>query len=530
MNQALHIFLKDARRFWVEIAVQLAITFGFASIGASLWTQAADSHAQLLAALAPPLAFLVLVGWWLLITRVIQAERLVGDTQFWITRPYVWSSLMSAKGLFLLAFICLPFFIAQAILLAVAGFAPQHYIPGLLFNLLLYTAVLILPLTALATVTSSFARMTLTLLGILLVFIAFLIAITTMIVANGDFSSIAGGTAGPICFAIAVADCLTAIVLQYALRRVWLARGVLALLPVLLAAVTYGAGKYDQAQVDKLYPAAQDDAPIQFTYAPWTKGSETLRFSASSHARIPIEFQLAETGVAEGYAILPDVVRAEVTAADGSRWDSGWQGEFEGLKLLPGENHLNTRVNMPIADYWKFQSRPLTVHLTLGISQAQAGRTTAVPLPNGKFAVAEFGACSPTTAWTPQPGQISALHCIAPLRQPQLTYVTTRWADGPCSTGPVGPDAGVGGHAWVGSLDRAPSELNIAPVTELHLDISNAIAYEEKGKQRSRSLCPGTPIVFTQFNRVGRMQTSLDIQGFYLPKVIEANGRISVTE
>jgi hypothetical protein len=88
MNQTLHIFLKDARRFWVEIVLSLAVTFAFVSIGSYLWLGNENDAGQTLEVLALLLAMLVPVSWWILITRVIHAERLVGDTQFWITRPY----------------------------------------------------------------------------------------------------------------------------------------------------------------------------------------------------------------------------------------------------------------------------------------------------------------------------------------------------------------------------------------------------------------------------------------------------------
>ncbi len=113
------------------------------------------------------------VSWWLLISRVIHAETLVGDCQFWITRPYDWKKLLAAKALFLFCFLYLPLFLAQCFLLMRAGFSSALAIfRGLLFNLYLISAVLVLPLLALATVTSSFARMTLAILGILLCFIA----------------------------------------------------------------------------------------------------------------------------------------------------------------------------------------------------------------------------------------------------------------------------------------------------------------------------------------------------------------------
>ena len=34
------------------------------------------------------LVLLMVTSWWLLLARVVQAETLVGEQQFWITRPY----------------------------------------------------------------------------------------------------------------------------------------------------------------------------------------------------------------------------------------------------------------------------------------------------------------------------------------------------------------------------------------------------------------------------------------------------------
>ena len=73
-------------------------------------------------------------------------------------RPYDWKKLLGAKALFLVAFLYLPLLIAQCLLLFSAGFRPLSFIPGLLFNLLLITGILVLPLMAIASVTATFAR------------------------------------------------------------------------------------------------------------------------------------------------------------------------------------------------------------------------------------------------------------------------------------------------------------------------------------------------------------------------------------
>jgi hypothetical protein len=528
MKQILHIFLKDARRFWGEVVLLLAITFGFVSIGAYMGARPDNQQGQLLAVLASLLAMMIPVGWWLLITRVIQAERLVGDTQFWITRPYVWTSLMSAKGLFLLAFLYLPFFIAQCVLLAGAGFSPLGYVPGLLFNLLLFTGMLILPLAALATVTSTFARMTLTLLGISVLAIA-LISVSAFIFATHRATvGLSSRTAIPICFAIAVVDCLAAIVLQYARRRVWVARLILVALPLLLWGVMYCGWKYDQAQMDKVYAAVQGGAPIQLAYRPDAKNTETIGMPASSNAMIPVNVPLEETGVAAGKAVLPDAVRMEMTAPDGSRWESDWESG-NGFKFLSGESMFKLGVSMPIEEFRKFEGKQVTVKLTVALTQTQAGRSSTIALPRERFAVAGFGVCTPQTGWTPEPGQISGLDCISPLNDPPLTFINTRWSDGSC-TSAAGSGSGLVGETWLGELDRAPAAVNFSPLVELHVNLSNAVIEEGEGRGRFRTLCPGTPVTFTQYDRVRQMQVSVEIQGFTLPRVTETNGQLNVTE
>src|SRR5690348_3994597 len=90
MRQALHIFRKDARYLWPEICLILALVtvFGWSNPDA--------------------IELLVFTATAYLIARLIHAEALPGDRQFWITRPYRWQSLLGAKLLFVLVFVNLP--------------------------------------------------------------------------------------------------------------------------------------------------------------------------------------------------------------------------------------------------------------------------------------------------------------------------------------------------------------------------------------------------------------------------------------
>ena len=123
MPQALHIFRKDIRKFWPEILVSIAIAAVFVWIYPYQWLVILppESHSFLdlrrLQILATVVAGLLPITWAILITRVVHAENLIGDRQFWITRPYDRRHLLCAKLLFLAAFVYVPFLVAQMALL-----------------------------------------------------------------------------------------------------------------------------------------------------------------------------------------------------------------------------------------------------------------------------------------------------------------------------------------------------------------------------------------------------------------------------
>jgi hypothetical protein len=526
MNQTLHIFHKDARRFWGEIFLSAAITAAFVVMGAFAWPGIEDVQGQTMKTLAALLAVLVPISWWILVARAILAERLVGDTQFWITRPYVWTSLLAAKLLFAAAFLYLPFFIAQCLLLMESGFAAQHFIPGILFNLLLLTGTIVLPLAAIATVTSSFARTTLTLLGIFLGFA--IVASLAGLVFRTNVIGVSSEVGTYICLVLALLTFSTAILLQYSSRRVWTSRLALLALPVLLFAALFFASKYDQAHLVRVYQASQGSAPFQLSYSPDPKSYQTSSFQISSRISIPIDFHLAESGVAEGFVIMPDAIRGEITASDGSHWSSDWQAN-SGFRFLPGESHFSYGFSMPMAVYRKYQGMPLLVHLAFAITQAQAGKATTLALPLQRFSVPDLGVCSPQTGWSPIPGQMMGINCVAALREPQLTYIVTRWSDTPCSATPGAPDSGALGTAWVGSLDREPAQIGISSVKDVPVNLSNSQMANGSGGDL-RYLCIGTPITFTSYTKVNRTQISVDVKDFYLPKLSVAGNMITVTQ
>jgi len=521
MKQALHIFAKDARRFWPEIVVSLAITALFARIYPNQWLNQSQLYAvsgwgfagpQGLQLLATVLTVLVPVGWWLLIARVIHGESLVGDRQFWLTRPYEWKHLLAAKVLFLLVFVYLPLVAAQLALLAEAGLQRFPYTPGLLYNLLLITGALVLPLFALASVTSTFARMALAIIGVLLGFIGFSVlsahlhSIAVSIPSGGDFWI-------PILLCI----CGAAVAVQYAGRRLWLAR--LLLIGLFLS---IGMGMLmppDGGAVDRAFgaSAAGQEAPIHIQFLQDANHQVTgMPVDGDKGAQITIPVHIS--GIAEGSVVMPQNVRASVAVGDGARKSTPWQAIYS-LHYGSDSQDSSISFDMDRSLYERVKSTPIQLQITLALTQAQAGEVTRVPLSTTDFSVPGFGACSPERGWYDAAREITGISCRSAFRQPDLTYVETLWSNLPCSGTATEPDKGVQGAAWVGAFDTAPAQFGITSVWSVMISLSNGWRYSNvRGKpQEPRYLCPGTPVVFTQYRLVRRLQTDVIIPNFQMP-------------
>src|ERR1700730_6309594 len=105
MRQVFHIFLTDVRHYWRETAVSVGLVLAFGWNEMRGWSHERDFAVGLggffnYEFLSGLIVALVPTAWSLLAVRAIQGESLVGDRQFWVTRPYEWKRLLTAKVLF----------------------------------------------------------------------------------------------------------------------------------------------------------------------------------------------------------------------------------------------------------------------------------------------------------------------------------------------------------------------------------------------------------------------------------------------
>jgi hypothetical protein len=152
MKQALHILRKDLRHQWREIALHILILSLFA-ITSPLVEDGRWIGNPILPLIVTLLKFIIPVCWLVIIVRVTHEEALVGDRQFWITRPYRWHALMTAKAAFIALCIALPYITMQCVIASRAGLNPFN--AGLLPTVLKHALIVWIPLFLVATVTST---------------------------------------------------------------------------------------------------------------------------------------------------------------------------------------------------------------------------------------------------------------------------------------------------------------------------------------------------------------------------------------
>src|SRR5579864_4732295 len=156
-QQALHIFRKDVRHLRFEIAGILLLLIVLVLTGVQTW-EGLQARGGPEFDPEGPLAVLLPIAWSLLIARAIQTEALPGDLHFWLTRPYSRPGLLLSKALLIVGFINLPLFAAQAAIISLDGLPLWSNFGGLLWNQLLISVLLLLPVAAIAALTRNLAQ------------------------------------------------------------------------------------------------------------------------------------------------------------------------------------------------------------------------------------------------------------------------------------------------------------------------------------------------------------------------------------
>jgi hypothetical protein len=388
MRQTLHIFKKDVRHLWFEVAVAITVVAAFAFTGArrALWLL--DPATNRIAAWTLVMILLPL-AWWTLIARVIHDEVLPGDSQFWTTRPYSWKSLLGAKVLFILAFISLPMLLADGIIVRAYGLPIGAELPGLLWSQVLLAIVFVLPITALSAVTTGFVQLIFAILTPCV--IALCVAIVAPEVVLGGFFGGSDWVKTYYVFLLMSVAASGILVWQYSMRRTAAARflavaaGILAVLGMTL--IPWSAAFRIQSWFSK------QRVDQSLVHVDFDSGNRWLTRAViiEGGSRVRVELPLTITDLPAGMIARPEGFSVDLQALDGAMWQADQLPLTIASKM--GQK-FSLEATVDGAFYRRVKDEPLKVRGSLYMTLFGNRQTVRVPFGDRSVRVPRVGVCS----------------------------------------------------------------------------------------------------------------------------------------
>ena len=492
MTKTLRIFAKDARHLWPEILLSLALTAGFAATEHLGWRVYKSVNFREAETLSVWMNVLMPIAWWFLIARAIHDESLVGDRQFWVTRPYTWQRVLGAKLIFVAIFILLPFLLAECFILHQAGLHPFVVVPGLLLKLVLLFAFVLLPLLALSTVTPSLTRMLLICLAVI-IYILLAVYITTAFgpaqphwTPMGDIQLWAS-----FLFLVPVIAAVVTL-LQYARRRTLVSNWLLVGLVVLLTFAALGSVyvKHENATAYSA-PAPAEAPPLRLEFNPDPayqstsgQGPNKLRRNGVEDLVLFVPFHVS--GIAPGHAVRLEGKSIAYEYNGGVHGKMGWYQTGE--DPLAGDTQTRQEIYLPPDVYRQTAGKSITFHLTYAVSEFETELAPfTVPFNGTPIDVPQHGHCR------------NAIHsdemsCQYAIKGPQLTRISWQLHQ---TCGASSPADHADEH-WIG---RESSLGGFSPVVSM----DNILNADPLGRNlNGPEFCPGEPLTFTRYRLVRR--------------------------
>lgn len=410
MPQILHIFRKDMRRHWPEILISWALLALFARRELHLWkfssefTEYGSTSGVLFVFVGRYVPFFLILSWMVLILRVVQGETLVGDRQWWVTKPYIWWKLLLSKLFFIFVFVCVPLFHVQLLLLYHAGFPILPNLGRLLLMQFTLTLVVIACVFTLASVTKNLAQ---ALLGIGIVVVVLIIGLSL----DSFFTQTAGDA--PIYIdqletLLFFGSIIVVPVWQFARRATRNARITLA--ACVGAAVALSLIPF-ASRVERVYPLlAMKDSAAQFTIPPIAQSPENgsiPNFTSDLVLSVPVNVSV----IAPDSVVVVDRIQISLGSADNPSWTRGWVGEYR--QLWPGSQRGTLSYEAKRKDYEKIKGKLLSLHIQLALSEYQEVEPRTLILPNAAFRDNDLGTCRLAMFIGQQ-----VLECLKPFRAP----------------------------------------------------------------------------------------------------------------
>jgi hypothetical protein len=454
----------------------------------------------------------VLFGLWVFLTiRAVHGECVVGDREFWQTRPYTGMQLLAAKALFLFVCLNLPLLITQIFLLVHAGI-PLSFslVPGFLILQLEFALFLTFPVFAIAAVTESLIQWILVVGGLILFFM-----VMSWLPWNKLPETLSGqeGIGTLVAFVLIVPALMLAIVWQYTRRTVGLARLAIGLACVAVAVAILVA--HTKVARSIAYAQLKDVPPFQISVHP-QDGSETHEYFrtkgefGTDTINIPINFGSTDSDLdvdLEGMRIL-------LTGDSGWKWQSPWMNRALSLSPASPDGGFEFQLASDLADQIPRVHAEASVEIAY--REHRFGKARRIDTGPHRFSISGVGICN----WHKSGADgfsRTGYNCAAPLQLPGMFVGEIESGDSSCP-GEEGEPPVPAGHAASSTIYGADDVwigMDPNPVRQFEFNFgkwSPPIKIDSDPKNdRNATLCRGMPISVRLAEYVGRMQSGFKL-------------------
>jgi hypothetical protein len=457
----------------------------------------------------------MILFWVFLIVRVVQGESLVGDRQWWVTKPYEWWNLLAAKLLFILIFISVPLFHVHLLLLHQFGFPMLSNLSTLLLAQLSLYFVLLLPALLLASLTRNFGQLLLTAACILVVVIG--ITWLDSMIPSEDLES-PPAIVEHFQTILLWGSVIAVPIWQFARRRRWVSAA--ALLGVLAVNSLTSVLVPNAKTVEKNYhPIEAQTSPARIAVRQPAEMSGSRQANPWFDAATEVSFKvpISVSGLASGTMVMVDLMKITTDSPQDSRWSRGWK--YQHVELWPEDQLKSLSYRVRREEYEKVKGKALNLHIELALSEYQEANARILSVPTGNFVDETLGICRV------DPWQSSSIQCLKPFHAPGL-MATFDPQGFPC-TGDEHSDTiqeEAVSHAWESTNHYSFPDANYTPIADYSIWFRPVTGLDAKPQQRTKSLvvCPGSEIRLArpELKRQVRMQLDLpqvrlqDLVGF----------------
>jgi hypothetical protein len=380
MRQAIHILRKDVRRSRIYISAVWSLVVANAVL-TPRWERPGGESEFFLGWLH----LLIGAAWWFTIAHLVHGERLVGERQFWVSRPYSWRSLLGSKLLFCVVFLCLPLLAADYAILVQEGFSPAVLWRSLLVRQCAVAGVYMMPPFVLAAITRNLRGFVLA-CAVLTIAFVLMIIVSTLHPQNQVADAVLGAHRGSREITL-VAVGLAIILWQYASRRTVVARtAAIAFLLIEFASTALPPKAIARTAETPRHPE------IRFAFA---ADRAPLGPAGSSGERDKVQVCIPVELIGRDRDLLDwQIAAITIVPEHGEGWTQRWNWSLRGANRL-GLDWLELSLNPEVFE--KLNRGPASVHAVVGVivyeqqmSTKVRGRDVWTPVPGVGFAMLRF--------------------------------------------------------------------------------------------------------------------------------------------